>query len=586
MGALPYQGGVTFRVWAPFAEAVAVAGDFNQWSSVASPLAPEGASGYWSADVPGALVGQQYKFVVTGADPAWRIDPYARSVTNSIGNTIITDTGFDWGGASFAMPTWNELVIYELHIGTFNDVTPGLPGNFDNAIARLPHLQALGVNMIEVMPVMEFPGDFSWGYNPAHIFAVESAYGGPAKFKEFIKAAHALGLGVVLDVVYNHLGPNDLSVWQFDGWSENGLGGIYFFQDWRHPTPWGDRPDYGRPEVCSYVRDNVFTLLDEFRLDGLRFDAVGYIRNVNGSDGAYGAIAEGWNLLQSLNGEVRARSPWKITIAEDLQGSASITTDTDQGGAGFGSQWDAGFVHPVRGAIIPPDDASRDMNAVASAIYHRYGTNAFTRVIYTESHDEAANGHERVPEEIWPGNAGSYFSRKRSTLGAALVFTAPGIPMILQGQEFLENKWFADDLPVEWTRADTFSGIVQLYQDLIHLRRNWFDNSRGLRGQNVNVFHVNQQDKVIAFHRWEAGGPGDDVVVVINFSNASYDSYDIGFPRAGVWWLRLNSDWNGYGADFGNFGSFDTTAQGDAKDGLPTQGSVGIGPYTMLIYSQ
>src|SRR5262249_36556277 len=150
-----------------------------------------------------------------------------------------------------------------------------------------------------------------------------------------------------------------------------------------------------------------------------------------------------------VNNEIRASLPWKITIAEDLQNNEWVTKNTGAGGAGFGSQWDAGFVHPIREAIITQSDSSRDMWAVRDALEHRYNGDATQRVIYTESHDEVANGHSRVPEEIWPGNASSWFSRKRSTLGAALVFTAPGIPMIFQGQEFLEDQYFRDTVPLD-----------------------------------------------------------------------------------------------------------------------------------------
>jgi 1,4-alpha-glucan branching enzyme len=139
----------------------------------------------------------------------------------------------------------------------------------------------------------------------------------------------------------------------------------------------------------------------------------------------------------------------------------------------------------------------------------------------------------RVPEEIWPGNAGSYFSKKRSTLGAAFVFTAPGIPMTFQGQEFLESGYFSDSNPLDWTKELTFSGILTMYRDLIKLRRNWSNHTAGLKGQSLNVFYVNDAAKVIAFHRWDRGGPGDDVIVVMNMASQSYDSYAIGFPRDG-----------------------------------------------------
>ncbi len=587
MGSIPYDGGTAFRVWAPHAERVAVAGTFNSWSADATPLASEG-NGYWSADVPGAAPGAEYKFVLTSNGQAlWRLDPYAREVTSSVGNSVVYRTEFDWGDDRFTMPPWNDLVIYELHVGTFNDKPGGQPGDLTGAIARLPYLRELGVNAIELMPPMEFAGGFSWGYNPANLFAIEHDYGGPDAFKAFVSAAHAQGIAVIFDVVYNHFGPSDLSLWQFDGWSENGKGGIYFYNDWRSTTPWGDtRPDYGRGEVRQYIRDNALLWLERFRADGLRWDATAYIRNVYGVDDPASDIADGWSLMQWINGEVAARQPWKITIAEDLRGNDWITRSIGAGGAGFGAQWDGGFVHPVRQAIVAQDDGARNMYAVRDAIVRRYGADVFARVIYTESHDEDANGHERVPEEIWPGNAGSYFSKKRSTLGAALVCTAPGIPMLFQGQEFLEDRWFHDDAPLDWSKLERYSGIEQLYRDLIRLRRNWYDTTRGMRGQGVNVHHVNDADKLIAFHRWDAGGPRDDVVVVADMANRGYDSYTIGFPRGGLWRVRLNSDWTGYDPEFGGHPSYDTAAVPDGRDNLPYSGDVRIGPYSVIILSQ
>jgi 1,4-alpha-glucan branching enzyme len=339
--------------------------------------------------------------------------------------------------------------------------------------------------------------------------------------------------------------------------------------------------------VRQYLRDNALFWLNKYRLDGLRFDSVVNIRNRYGNNNdPANDLPDGWGLLQWINNEIQASQPWKITIAEDLQNNDWITRPTGSGGAGFGSQWEAGFVHPIRRAIITPNDADRDMISVGAAIQHKYNGNATQRVIYTESHDEDANGQSRVPEEIWPGNAGSWFSRKRSTLGAALVFTSPGIPMIFQGQEFLESGYFQDSVPLDWTKLTTYAGIHALHVDLIRLRRNWFNKTAGLRGESVNVHHVNNPDKLIAYHRWDRGGPGDDVVVVANFANRSYDSYRVGFPRPGNWLVRFNSDWQGYSSDFGNRLGYDTVAGGGSQDGMPFQANVGIGPYSVLILSQ
>ena len=191
------------------------------------------------------------------------------------------DPHFDWEGDNFHIPPVNELVIYEMHLGTFHDKEDGKSDKFEEALQKLDHLQRLGVNVLEVMPLAQFAGELSWGYNPSCVFAVETNYGGPSGFKRFVKAAHRAGLAVILDVVYNHFGPGDLDLWQFDGWSENGMGGIYFYNDWHADTPWGlTRPDYGRKEVRQFIRDNALMWLEEYHVDGLRFDMTLYIHNV------------------------------------------------------------------------------------------------------------------------------------------------------------------------------------------------------------------------------------------------------------------------------------------------------------------
>lgn len=586
MGANVYPGGVTFRVWAPFARAVSVATDVNGWSPDATPLAPEGG-GYWSADVPGAGDGSRYSFVVDGpAGVVWRKDPYAREVSNSAGESIVRTEDFDWGDAEYRTPPWNELVVYELHVGTFNDAAGGQPGGFASVVARLDYLVDLGVNAIELMPSMEFAADFSWGYNPADIFAIESAYGGPVVLKALVRAAHQRGIAVLFDVVYNHFGPSDLDLWRFDGWSEGG-GGIYFYQDGRRQTPWGaTRPDYGRPEVRSFIADNARRWLEEFRFDGLRWDATAYIRNVyGGGDPAYD-IADGWALMRRLTGDTDARQPWKLHIAEDLQGDDRLTRPAAAGGAGFDSQWDAGFVHPVRAVLTAPSDEGRNMADLRDAILHRYGADALARVIYTESHDEVANGHQRLPEEITPGDAGSWYARKRSTLGAVLVLTSPGIPMLFQAQEILEDEWFRDDVPIDWTRATTYAGVLALYRDLIRLRRNLDDTTRGLRGHSVDVHHVDDDANVIGYRRWEAGGPGDDVVVALNVSWREHPSYRFGVPHGGSWVVRVDTDRRRYGEDYGGGGPDVVPADDRPWDGLPYSIAVPLRAYSALVLSQ
>ncbi|MDY6864011.1 MAG: alpha-amylase family glycosyl hydrolase [Thermodesulfobacteriota bacterium] len=588
-GVIPYADGCKFVVWAPHAEDVFVIGTFNNWNKTAHRMNKQ-PDGIWSIDVPRAKPGDEYRYRIIRAGREYiRIDPYARRVTNSVGNAIITKIYRKSRVKEFTPPLLNEMVIYELHIGTFGKQgAESGPGDIEGAINRLTYLKELGINAVEVMPLAEFAGGYSWGYNPSHIFAVESEYGAPRTLKEFVNEAHRLGIAVIVDVVYNHLGPDDLNLWQFDGWSDNDKGGIYFYNDWRAQTPWGEtRPDYGRKEVRNYIRDNTLMWFLEYGVDGLRWDMTAFIRNVHGhNNDPDNDLPDGWSLMQWVNKDIRKYIPDAFTIAEDLQNNAYLTKSQKDGGAGFNTQWAAPFVHAVRAQLIGAEDASRDMDAIRNAIMHRYYLNAFERVIYTESHDEVSNGKARVPEEVDPGNSSSWAAKKKSALGAVLVFTSPGIPMIFQGQEFLEDDWFHDQDPIDWTKKDRFAGILAIYKDLIALRLNRTGVSKGLTGQEVNVYHVNHDDKLIAYHRWADGGPGDSVVIIANFSSYTRTDYLLGFPAMSQWIVRFNSDSRYYDKDFVDFGISSIYAEANEKDGLLAQGKVNIGPYSALILSQ
>ncbi len=576
---------MTFHLWAPHAKRVSVIGSFNGWDPTVHPMQLV-ERGHWLVHVEGAKVGDQYKYqLLTSSGVINRIDPYAREVTSSVGNGIIHDPEFDWSDDNFTMSTWNQLIIYELHVGTFNDDDPFRPGQFITITARLEYLKRLGVNAIQIMPVGQFAGMRSWGYNPSHLFAVDSDYGGSLGLKRFIKRAHQAGIAVILDVVYNHFGPSDLDLWQFDGWSENSKGGIYFYNDDRALTPWGEtRPDYGRGEVRQFILDNVIMWLDEYRVDGLRFDSTLYIRKFG--DSGSQELPDGWSLLQAINETVSRSRPGRITIAEDLQSNHWITKDVGAGGAGFASQWDPHFVRPIRDAVIVAQDQDRSLSRIRDAILYRYNDDAFERVIYSESHDDVANGQSRIPQEVDSSDPTGWYAQKRSTMAAALVFTAPGIPMLFQGQEFLEGGWFRDTIPVDWDQQEMFRGIVRLYRDLIRLRLNQQGVTHGLCGQFTQAYHLNEERKMLAFHRWDRGGPGDDVVVIANFFHESQDEYTIGFPGEGKWNLRFNSDWHAYSEIFAGHHSQDTEAESVGRDGLPFQGTVSIAPYSVLIYSQ
>ena len=590
MGAIPSQDGVHFRVWAPFASSVSVVGEFNEWDAARNPLHQE-EGGCWSGHIPEAAPGHAYQYELAHDGRSFRKnDPYAREIHPEKLTGLIYQSHHRWEHPDFRPVPSNEMIIYELHVGTFFPRGENARGKFSGVIRRLPYLKNLGVNTIEIMPATEFPGERSWGYNLTNPFAVEGSYGGPEGLKRMIDAAHTHGIAVILDVVYNHFGPDNLDLWQFDGWNENNLGGIYFYNDWRAWTPWGEnRPDYGRGEVRQFIRDNVFLWLEDFHADGLRFDSTLFMRDTRGNSyNPETEIPEAWSLLQWINQETGQHFPGKIMIAEDLGSNAWITRPPEAGGAGFTAQWDACFVHPVRRSVTNLKDGDRDMDEVKEAIRFRYNDRPFERVIYSESHDEVANGKARIPTEIAPEDPSGYFAQKRSVLAAGLVLTSPGIPMLFEGQEFLESGWFQDEVPVDWSKLNAFRGINALYRDFLHARRNLHGKTRGLMGDCLRVVHVNQQDKVLAFHRWQKGGPGDDVIVVANFSNRSFENYRIGFPRPGAWQVRIHSDWKGYSPHFENGipPILFLETEEEARDGLANSGAVALGPYALLILSQ
>jgi 1,4-alpha-glucan branching enzyme len=606
MGAIPQSGGVLYRVWAPFASSVTLWGDFFNasnlnpisWDSV--PLSRDAASGdgknYWSAFVPGALSDSLYKFQIgcdgttanTHAQQLYKHDPYARDAVSFASNDVVVDRGFDWTGDNFQMPGWNELVIYEMHVGTFNKQN-GVSGTFANAIDKLDYLKNLGINAIELMPAFDFDTTTSMGYNTGLPFAMDNAYGTIATLKSFIKAAHQRGIAVFLDVVYNHFGPQGLDecLSRIDGFWINDTHGEYFYDDVRIWTGYGDnRPDFGRSEVRWYIQNHAQTCLQEFRADGLRLDSTINIREAIGNPGDNGPLPDGWSLLRWIGEQKRAIQGWKILIAEDLQNNSSITRDALFGGMGLDAQWDSTYRDLLRSnTILGGTDAGRSPTAIANAVSNAYSDQGFfQRIAYAESHDEAKS--QRIPDLAQPGTSDGWYARKLTTLAAAIMFTTPAIPMIFMGQEFLEwQPWSDSTSPLDWSRTTSCGGILALYTRLIQLRRNWDNNTRGLRGSNLHVFHVNEAAGIVTFHRWDQGGAGDDVVVVANMKGQPFGSYNIGFPRSGTWYLRFNSDWSGYWSDYSNYG-YDTTANSGSNQGMPNNGNIAIGPYSALIYSQ
>jgi 1,4-alpha-glucan branching enzyme len=571
------DGGAVFKVWAPGSATAAVAGTFNGWSSTSLPMTKNGAYFTRKAPAPAGSDGQQYKYVFAGNN--WKPDARGRALNpgDNSNTYVVNPDGYAWRESGFGTPPFEDMVIYELHVGTFSGWNDGLNrmGRFRDIVdTHLAHLLYLGVNVVELMPVTEFDYYESWGYNPVDNWAPENAYGSPTDLKYTVDKLHQNGIAVILDVVYNHFPYNGNYLWNYDG-------AATYFDNPAVQTPWGSQAALWKQEVREYYVDASLMWLEEYRVDGFRMDATRYMRNNDMFPGGY---ADGWGLMQDFTSRIRARKVQAITIAEELPNTSAIVNSTASGGAGFDAQWHDQFKIDVRQAVLDAAYGNPQMWNVAGAI-NGGGYDVAKLVRYVESHDEAGGdgtgpGDERLAVSIDSGNHYSKWAQGRSKMAQGLALLAAGIPMFLQGGEWLEDIKFGSSQyeRIDWSKAVSRAPIVLFFRDLIGVRR----ANCGLRANAGQiVFHINDGDNVIAFHRWDVYG--NDLVVVASLNNADLHNYQIGFPQYGTWHEILNSQASVYlGNGAGNGGSVFTV--GPAWDGQDQSAYLTIPEMGLLVF--
>lgn len=321
-GANVVHDGVRFRVWAPASRSVDVV-IYGPDAERVHPLAAE-EDGWFSATVPGIAAGARYRYRLDEGDAF--PDPASRSQPDGVHEpSAVVDPSFPWTDDGWRGVSADDLVIYELHVGAATDA-----GTFDALIERLDDIAALGATAVEPMPVAEFPGAHNWGYDGVYLFAPESSYGGADAFRRFVDAAHARGLAVILDVVYNHLGP--------EGNYLHAITGGKYFTD-RHHTPWGDAIDYARRPVREFAIQNALHWAHEYHLDGLRMDATHAILDDSEV-----------HLLQELSARVRQSLPPDrhfVFIAEDERNERRVLLPPPEG-CGLDGVWADDFHHQLR----------------------------------------------------------------------------------------------------------------------------------------------------------------------------------------------------------------------------------------------
>ncbi|GAA3981565.1 malto-oligosyltrehalose trehalohydrolase [Actinomadura viridis] len=450
-----------FEVWAPRAGNVQAA-VWDGTALVRHPMTREdpeagGRPGWWSTEVPDAGHGTDYGFVLDGAEEALP-DPRSPWQPHGVhGTSRVYDHGrFAWTDGLWRGRPLPGSVLYEAHVGTF---TP--EGTFDAAIGRLDHLVSLGVDAVELLPVAAFPGHHGWGYDGVHLWAPHEPYGGPDGLKRFVDAAHARGLAVVLDVVYNHLGP-----------SGNRLGSYGPYFTGAYSTPWGDAVNFDQPgsdEVRAFVIGNALMWLRDHHLDGLRLDAVHAVND-------HGAV----HVLEEMAAAVAALSAHLgrelFLIAESDLNDPRLITSREAGGYGLDAQWDDDVHHALHAALTGErqgyycDFGSMETlaKALTRAFVHdgtwssyrgrRHGRPVDVRrtpghrfVTFLQNHDQIGNraSGDRVAAALPP---------PLLKAGAALLLLGPYTPMLFMGEEWAAGTpwcYFTDHEEPELGRAVT-----------------------------------------------------------------------------------------------------------------------------------
>lgn len=416
----------TFRVWAPHAGAVRV--------HLVAPvdrlvgLSPEG-DGYFSGEVEDVRPGTRYRYQLDGVrefpDPASRFQP-----DGVHGPSVVIDEGFRWTDAAWRGHAPDELVVYELHTGTFTR-----EGTFDAIHAHLPALRDLGVTALEIMPVAQFPGARNWGYDGVYPFAVQHSYGGPVGLKRLVDAAHAAGLSVLLDVVYNHLGPEGNYLAQF---------GPYFTD--RYHTPWGQAIDFDGPRsaaVRHFFVENAVQWVREFHLDGLRLDAVHSIFD-----------ASPRHILTEITEAVHAAAPGRRVhvVAESDDNDARVVTPVESGGLGVDAQWSDDFHHALHARLTGEragyyQDFGR-LGDLAAAFEQGFVYTGQRSPFRGRPHGSPSRGipgprfvvcaqnHDQVGNRMLGERLGHLVSFELQKLASAAVLLAPFVPLVFMGQEY------------------------------------------------------------------------------------------------------------------------------------------------------
>jgi 1,4-alpha-glucan branching enzyme len=587
--AIEFEGvkGVHFAVWAPNAQRVSVVGPFNDWDGRRHPMRLRLNIGIWEVFIPAVGPGEVYKYEIVGQDgklQPLKADPFARqSEMRPKTASVVTDpTPFTWTDAKYiearAKKDWRReaVSIYEVHMGSWRRRADGGFMSYDQLAEQLiPYAADMGFTHIEMLPITEHPFDPSWGYQPTGMYAPTARFGDPAGFARFVDAAHAAGLGIILDWVPAHFPTDEHGLARFDGTA------LYEHLDPRQ----GYHPDwntaiynFGRKEVVGFLVNNALYWLEKFHLDGLRVDAVASMLYLDYSRKAGEWVPnqfggnhnlEAVEFLKRVNMEAYRLHPGVMMIAEESTAWSGVSAPVHTGGLGFGLKWNMGFMNDtLRYMSRNPIHRRYHHNDMTFAALYAYSEN----YVLPLSHDEVVHGKGSLIEKM-SGDDWQQFATLRAYY--AYMWAWPGKKLLFMGQEFAQREEWNEAKGLDWWLLDAsmHEGVRRLVGDLnaayrelpaLHERDCEPEGFEWLIGND----HAN------SVFAWTRKTPdGEPVVVISNLTPVPRENYRVPMPKAGNWVERINTDAGWYGgSNTGNQGMV-VAKPSDVK---------GLGPYADL----